>query len=88
MRPHHFYTSGDGFSCKARAVNSIMRQAPLSFGATVGDEIHFLSSFHQLAENLLCLAVKESIFNVQQDRDVIFKAGIIRWIPNTYVMVM
>ncbi len=45
-----------------------MRQVPLSFGATEGDETHFLSSFHQLAENLLCLAVKESIFNVQQNR--------------------
>jgi hypothetical protein len=43
-----------------------MRQVPLSFGATVGDEIHFLLSFHQLAENLLCLAVKESIAEVSE----------------------
>jgi hypothetical protein len=39
-----------------------MRQVPLSFGATVGDEIDFLSSFHQLAEDLLSLAVKRKYF--------------------------
>jgi len=44
-----------------------MRQVPSSFGATVGDDIDFLSSFHQSAENLLCVAVKESLFNVQQN---------------------
>jgi hypothetical protein len=43
-----------------------LRQVPLGFGATVGAEINFLLSFHQLAENLLCLAVKESIAEVSE----------------------
>jgi hypothetical protein len=37
-----------------------------SWSNCVGDEIHFLLSFHQLAENLLCLAVKESIAKVSE----------------------
>lgn len=75
----------------------------------MGDEIHFLSSFHQSAGNLLCVAGKEettkkwlNFFEMWQKKagimrwvahilchdDVILKAGILGWIPKTYVMVM